>query len=139
LALLLTAGLLAAGAAEPSPSDPCLGPVCVEACGVYKVYQEILARQGGPLGGLLETARLLQMPEISTEGLDGLRQRFATTTDPKAKKINAEGPSGRSASDPAPTPLRARKIASFEISGRSAPDSGPRGYQTRKRWRRDST
>jgi GWxTD domain-containing protein len=84
--------------------DPCWGPVCFEACDVYKIYMEIMARQGSPLGGIVETGRLLGLPEVSTEGLELLRSSFATTADPNAKKINVEGPSSKPSTPPEPTP-----------------------------------
>jgi len=101
-------------------NDPCKGPVCGEACEVYRVYQEILARQGNPLGGFVETGRLLALPDVSTEGLEQLRKTFATTADPNARAIRAEAPSSRSSRppDPAPTPEPRRSLSVEEMRDR---------------------
>jgi GWxTD domain-containing protein len=104
----------------PAIGDPCNGPVCFEACDVYRAYQEELSRQGDYLGGISERARLLKLPEISTEGLDRLRQRFATTADPNAKQLSVEGPTSkpRAAPEPTPTPEPLRALTAEEIRDR---------------------
>jgi GWxTD domain-containing protein len=102
------------------PGDPGLGPDCAEACDVYRVYQEILARQGSGLSALIETSRLFKLPDVSTEGLDGLRKRFATTADPNAKALSVEGPSSklRAAPEPIPTPEPLRALTAEEVRDR---------------------
>jgi GWxTD domain-containing protein len=105
---------------RPDPGDPCVAPVCLEACDVYRVYQEILARQGNAFGGMTETARLFKLPDISTEGLDRLRKRFATTADPNARPLSVEAPSSkpRTAPEPTPTPEPRRLLTAEEIRER---------------------
>lgn len=100
--------------------DPCSGPVCPEACDVFKVYQEILAMQSSALGGFMEAGRLLKVPEISTEGLDRLRVRFATTVDPNAKTLSVEGPTTkpRAVPEPTPTPEPIHALTAEEIRDR---------------------
>jgi GWxTD domain-containing protein len=104
----------------PGPNDPCNGPVCFEACDVYRVYQEELSRQGDYMGGIGERARLFKLPDISTEGLDRLRKRFATTADPNAKQLSVEGPTSkpRAAPEPTPTPEPIRALTAEEIRNR---------------------
>ncbi|HEV2065074.1 MAG TPA: GWxTD domain-containing protein, partial [Thermoanaerobaculia bacterium] len=104
----------------PALGDPCSGPVCFEACDVYRAYQEELSRQGDYLGGISERARLLKLPDISTEGLDRLRKRFATTADPNARQLSVEGPSSkpRAAPEPTPTPEPRRLLTAEEIRER---------------------
>ncbi|MGH9366658.1 MAG: GWxTD domain-containing protein, partial [Thermoanaerobaculia bacterium] len=104
----------------PSPGDPCHGPVCFDACDVYRVYQEELSRQGSYLGGIAERARLFKLPEISTEGLDRLRSSMATTANPNAKQLSVQGPSSTPRATPAPTPTPepVRALTAEEIRDR---------------------
>src|SRR5262249_44527410 len=68
---------------------------CTDRCDVYRAYMEIKSRQGSGPGALTEMAQLFTMPKVSTEGLEKLRDKWATTTTPDAKKLNVEGPSGQ--------------------------------------------
>lgn len=80
------------------------------------------AKSDGGLASAAEMARVLAPEPISTEGLDQLKNRFATVMDPGAKKLSVEGPSGSTgaaaqsadtkASTPAPT---RRKLSNKEI------------------------
>jgi len=74
----------------PDPS-PC--GQCDDRCEVFKAFQEIIAREGSGAGAAMEQATLFQPPVVSTEGLDGQGNRWATSSDPAAKKIRVEGPS----------------------------------------------
>ena len=91
---------------------------CGELCDVYRVYTEIRARQGTGAGAMTELARLSEPPKVPTEGLEQMKDKWATTSDPKAKKITAEGPSGSTAAADAkastPAPIR-RKLSSKEV------------------------
>ncbi|MGH9317244.1 MAG: GWxTD domain-containing protein, partial [Thermoanaerobaculia bacterium] len=100
--------------------DKCHGPVCFEACDVYRVYQEELSRQGSYVGGIAERARLFKLPEISTEGLDRLRSSMATTVNPNAKQLSVQGPSStpRATPGPTPTPEPVRALTAEEIRDR---------------------
>jgi hypothetical protein len=107
----------------PQLGDRCTQ--CEDRCRVYKAYLEILARQGSPLGAVSEQARLFEPVKISTEGLDRQKDRWATTSNPKAKTIHVEGPSSEArASAPSPTPTPAttpgppRKLSPDEIRDR---------------------
>jgi GWxTD domain-containing protein len=105
-------------------ADPCFR--CDGRCEVYKAYLEIVARQNGRAGGAIEMATVFQPPSVSTEGLDRQKDRWATTSDPKAKKIGVEGPStsapqdASSATTPSstPTPEPRRKLSPEEIRDR---------------------
>jgi GWxTD domain-containing protein len=103
------------------PRDPC---PCDDRCEVYKAYLEILARQSNGAGGAVEVATVFQPPVVSTEGLERLRNRWATTSDPGAKPIGIEGPSSgapvdsSNASTPAPTPEPRHKLSGDEIRER---------------------
>jgi GWxTD domain-containing protein len=102
--------------------DPC--PPCDDRCEVYKAYLEILARQNNGAGGATEMATVFQPPVVSTEGLERLRNRWATTSDPRAKTIGIEGPSSGApreasgASTPAPTPEPRHTLSADEIRER---------------------
>ena len=104
------------------PRDPCL--MCDERCDVYKAYREILARQGSGAGAMVEQAMVFKPPEVSTEGLERQKDRWATTSDPKAKRIGVEGPStaaapsGVAAPLPAPTPEPRHRLSPEEIRER---------------------
>jgi GWxTD domain-containing protein len=98
---------LACECAEICPKDPCVGQVCLEACDVYKVYQEIIARQGGANFGFVEQSQLLVLPQISSEGLDQFRSRFPGLADPSARPLHVIGPSSE-ATTPTSTPVPMR-------------------------------
>ena len=104
------------------PRDFC--PQCDDRCAVYKAYVEIRARQGSGAGGAVEMASVFQPPAVSTEGLERLRNRWATTSDPGAKKIGVEGPSSGTPRDasgssaPSPTPEPRHKLNADEIRER---------------------
>jgi GWxTD domain-containing protein len=107
-----------------NPKDPCL--MCDDRCEVYKAYREILARQGNGAGAMIEQAMVFKPPEVSTEGLERLKARWATTSDPHAKKIGVEGPStapppdtsGASTPSSTPTPEPRHKLTPDEIRER---------------------
>jgi GWxTD domain-containing protein len=102
-----------------NPRDRCLQ--CDDRCEVYKAYLEIRARQTNGAGGAVEMATVFRPPVVSTEGLERLRNRWATTSDPKAKAIGVEGPSSgapRDASAPAPPPEPRHKLSADEIRER---------------------
>ena len=104
----------------PVLGDPCAGPVCADACDVYRVYRQILAIQQNPIGGLVESAKLTSLPELSTEGLDGLRKSLAALQDPKARPLGAVGPSSqpRKAPEPTPTPEPRHALTEDEMRDR---------------------
>ena len=115
-------GDLARDCPPPGPS-PCAE--CEDRCEVYKAYIEISARQGGGAGAAIEQATLFEQPGVSTEGLDRQKNRWATSSDPGAKKIHVEGPSSGaeevSASpipSPTPTPEPLHKLSTEEIRER---------------------
>jgi Ca-activated chloride channel family protein len=108
---------------SPALGDPCF--VCRQNCEVFQAYAQIRSRQGSQAGAAVETARLFAPPPISTEGLDAIKNRFPTQSDPTAKPISVEGPSGTAvapaspsakvtsgASTPAPT---RRKLSKKEV------------------------
>lgn len=105
-----------------NPSDRCL--ICQDRCDVYTAYREIRARQGNGGGAMIELAMVFKPPEVSTEGLERLRNRWATTSNPGAKEIGVEGPSSGaprdapSASTPSPTPEPRHKLTAEEIRER---------------------
>ena len=107
---------------SPYPRDLCL--MCDDRCEVYRAYQEILARQGNGAGAMIEQARVFKPPEVSTEGLERLKDRWATTSDPKAKTIGVEGPSSAAPRDassaflPTPTPEPRHNLSADEIRER---------------------
>jgi GWxTD domain-containing protein len=109
-------------AQDCSPYGTCFP--CGDRCEVYKAYVEIRARQGSGAGAAIEQATLFEPPRVSTEGLERLRNRWATTSDPGAKTIGVEGPSSgaprdaSSASTPAPTPEPRHKLSGDEIRER---------------------
>jgi GWxTD domain-containing protein len=108
------------------PNDPCLGQGCLEACDVYRVYQEIIARQGGASFGFVDSSSLLVLPEISTEGVDRLRSRFPELADPRARPLHVVGPSSDEAGARTPTraftptPAPKELLSSEEIKDRIA-------------------
>jgi GWxTD domain-containing protein len=107
----------------PQAGDRC-GP-CEDRCRVYQAYLEIVSRQGGPLGAATEQAHLFEPLQVSTEGLDRQKDRWATTSNPNAKVIHVEGrSSGAPTLTPSPTPVAAttpgppRKLSAEEIRDR---------------------
>jgi GWxTD domain-containing protein len=107
----------------PQLGDRCTQ--CEDRCRVYKAYLEILARQGSPLGAVSEQARLFEPVKVSTEGLDRQKDRWATTSNPKAKTIHVEGPSSSvRTGTPSPTPTPSpppgppRKLSADEVRDR---------------------
>jgi hypothetical protein len=97
--------------------------MCDDRCDVYKAYLEIRARQGNGAGAMIEQAAIFKPPEVSTEGLERLRNRWATTSDPGAKTIGVEGPSSgaprdASASTMTPTPEPRHRLSADEIRER---------------------
>jgi Ca-activated chloride channel homolog len=68
------------------------GPACQQLCDVFKIYQEIVARQGSQNGAQMELAKLLASPKVTTEDLNELTGKFAGLPNPKAKSIGVEGP-----------------------------------------------
>ncbi|MDQ2979090.1 MAG: GWxTD domain-containing protein [Acidobacteriota bacterium] len=74
-------------------SQPSRCNICRDRCEVYKAYLEIASRQGSAAGAAVEYASVFRPVEISTEGLDRQKGRWATTSDPAAKPIHVEGPS----------------------------------------------
>jgi Ca-activated chloride channel family protein len=108
---------------RPPLGDRC--PPCQENCDTYRVYSEIKARQGSTAGAVIEYAKLFDPPKVSTEGLDRIKDKWATTSDPKAKTLTIQGPSGSTATASAeaklstPAPAR-RKLSSKEIKEATA-------------------
>jgi GWxTD domain-containing protein len=74
-------------------NDHCAAGMCDQRCEVYRAYVEIKARQGTPLGGLMETSKIFEPLPVPLEGLDREKTRWAITSDPNAKLIHVEGPS----------------------------------------------
>jgi GWxTD domain-containing protein len=112
-----------AGDCPPPSLSPCAE--CEDRCQVYRAYQEISARQGSGAGAAIEQATLFEPPRVSTEGLDRQKNRWATSSDPGAKKILVEGPS--SVADgvftspipfPTPTPEPRHRLSAEEIRER---------------------
>src|SRR5207344_1909572 len=77
---------------------------CGDRCDVYRAYMEIRSRQGSGPGAMTEMAQILAMPKVSTEGLEKLKDKWATTTTPDAKKLNVEGPGGQTTASAAAAP-----------------------------------
>ena len=80
---------IALDCAAPRRGDLCW---CGARCAVYEAYAEILARQGRGAGGVIEEVLSLRPYPVSTEGLERLKEKWATTSNPNAKPIHAEGP-----------------------------------------------
>ncbi|MGH9367779.1 MAG: VWA domain-containing protein, partial [Thermoanaerobaculia bacterium] len=100
-----------------------LCPLCPDGCEVFRVWNEIRARQGSAAGGQIEEARLLSPEPLPLEGLESIKQRSASSSDPKAKTIGVEGPSGASpAGAPADKPAdgSAAKAASAPSAAAAA-------------------
>jgi Ca-activated chloride channel family protein len=106
---------------QPALVDNCRGQ-CQDLCEVYKAYVEVKARQGGSgASAAIEEASIFKPVEISTEGLEQMRTKWATTGDAAAKKLSVEGPSGSTAPQTAagakpsaPAPAR-RKLSNKEV------------------------
>lgn len=92
---------------SPQLGDPCASSSCRDGCEVFQAYSEIRSRQGSPLGGAADYARLLAVPAVSTEGLEQLAGRFPGVANPKAKTLSVEGPSSKPAAAPTRTELLA--------------------------------
>ena len=87
---------LAVKCPESRIPDPCAGG-CLEGCDVYRVYQEIRARQGNALGSVIDSARLFAPAPVPLEGVEQIKSMSATAADPKAKSLAVTGPSGTTA------------------------------------------
>ena len=74
-----------------TPGDSCVP--CQDLCEVYQAYSEIRSRQGSGAGAAMDYAQILQPIEVSTEGLEQMKDKWATTSDAGAGKIHVEGPS----------------------------------------------
>ncbi|HEY3171894.1 MAG TPA: VWA domain-containing protein [Thermoanaerobaculia bacterium] len=117
---------------NPGLVDPCMA-ACQQLCDVFKIFQEIVARQGSENGAQMELAKLLAPPKVTTEDLNELSGKFAGLPNPKAKSIGVEGPSaiakpadtGKAAkaaqSTPAPAHRKLSKKEVKELSARLAP------------------
>ncbi len=112
--------------------DPCMAP-CEQLCELFKIYQEIVARQGSESGAQMELAKLLAPPKVTTEDLNELSGKFAGLPNPNAKSIGVEGPGSAKPADvtaakaaaakstPAPTHRKLSKKEVKELSARLAP------------------
>ena len=80
-------------------------PLCPDACDIARAWEEISTRQGSKSGGFIERAQLTQQPEqVPLEGLDAIKQKSASTSDPNAKPLTVEGPGTAAAADAGKTP-----------------------------------
>jgi Ca-activated chloride channel family protein len=68
---------------------------CEQLCDLFKVWQEVHARQGSEAGAQIETAKLLAPPKVATEDLSDLSGKFAGLPNPNAKSIGVEGPGSK--------------------------------------------
>ena len=104
-----------ASASEWAPvPDGRVGPTAIVflAGTAFGLLAPIIAREGSGAGAAVEQATLFQPPVVSTEGLDGQKNRWATSSDPAAKKIHVEGPSSKGgdvAASPTPSPAPTRE------------------------------
>lgn len=108
--------------AQAKMADPCHGSSCGDACEVYRVWQQIQARQGSAMGGLTESARLFAPEEVPLEGVENIKGMSATAVDPKAKKLAVTGP-GASAPTQTQTQTQGavkRQLTSKEIKALTA-------------------
>src|SRR5262249_35546088 len=87
---------------------------CSLECEIYKVYLEIKTRQGSAAGAAAEYAKMFAPARVSTEGLDQMRRKWATISDPKARKITLES-STPVAIVPTTTPAVHRELSHDEI------------------------
>ncbi|MGH9367150.1 MAG: GWxTD domain-containing protein, partial [Thermoanaerobaculia bacterium] len=74
--------------------DACSETTCFENCEVFKVWNEISTLQGSALGGQMEAVQLLEPEKVSLEGMDAIKNRSASSSEPKARVIGVVGPSG---------------------------------------------
>ncbi len=95
-----------AGQEDPCAHTPKMGPsapsgtVCAEVCDILNLWTEISSRQGSRTGAAVEEAGLLAPPEVTLEGLDGIKNRSANASDPNAATLSVSSPSaGASAAD----------------------------------------
>jgi Ca-activated chloride channel family protein len=93
---------------NPGLVDPCMA-ACPQLCDVFKIFQEIVARQGSQNGGQVELAKLLAPLKVTTEDLNELTGKFANLPNPKAKSIGVEGPGATA--KPAETATAAKAAA----------------------------
>ena len=104
---------------QPQAHDTCVNVAlaCTDACEVYRVWNEISARQGSRTGGAIEEARILDPPSVTLEGVDAIKQKSANVTDPNAKPLTLEGPgtpaagAGQTADGKTPTLPTAAQVA----------------------------
>jgi hypothetical protein len=106
---------LACDCSNQCPNDPCLGLACPEECDVFRAYQEIVARQGSALFGFVERGNLFTLPQISTEGLERLRDQFPQSTNPKARLLTVSDPVSHPTARPTTTPEPRRLLSREEI------------------------
>ncbi|HTO77634.1 MAG TPA: VWA domain-containing protein [Thermoanaerobaculia bacterium] len=100
-------------------AKPC---ACMEACDVYKAWEQINSRQGSRSGAEMERAELQKPETVPLEGLESIKNRSANTTDPNAKKLEVQGPSSTAVASStvapgtgnAPAPVH-RKLSKKEI------------------------
>lgn len=105
------------GAPPNAPGSQCIGGMsvpksCDSACLVSRIADEIRSRGTAAIAAASNFA-----PAVSTEGIDALWLRLATSSDPAARKIGVEGPSSVSAAPAAP----AAPAASAAGASASAP------------------
>ncbi|MDQ5858496.1 MAG: GWxTD domain-containing protein, partial [Acidobacteriota bacterium] len=84
---------------QPLPLDPGLprpNHECI--CRLFEFFQQAKALPGA--GGQMEAGRLLAPPQVATEDLTQIADRFPSVPDPKAKAIGVEGPGSASATQP---------------------------------------
>lgn len=106
-----------AGDCAPRFHDPC--PLCQDLCEVYQAYSETRARQGSATGGALESAQLFEPVQVPTEGLEQMKQRWATPSDPNAKPISVEGAAQTTAPPSPSSPAAASATAAIATAPRA--------------------
>src|SRR5262249_51608738 len=115
---------------RPTLGDTCM--VCPDRCDVYGAYNEVVARQGRGAGAAMELAQIFKPAEVPTEGLEAMKDKWATTSNPKAKTITVEGPGSTTsakgasaqagkASTPAPARRKLSKKEVEELTARLEP------------------
>lgn len=72
----------------PDPRLPRPNHECI--CRLFEFFQHAKALPGA--GGQMEAGRLLAPPQVATEDLTQIADRFPSVPDPKAKAIGVEGP-----------------------------------------------
>ncbi|HSS44004.1 MAG TPA: GWxTD domain-containing protein, partial [Thermoanaerobaculia bacterium] len=114
---------LAADCGSGRRDDPCAfsSASCLDACEVFRVWSEISSRQGSVAGGQIEEGQLLAPARVSLEGLEAIKQRSASSSDPNARKLSVEGPgappapaAAKTAAPSTPAPVR-RKLSNKEV------------------------